>query len=109
MVTVVGIRGSVKNVRPIMKGFSQLGDEYILADSVNDPRVKTADLFLQTNLLKPKFATPDGNGPYEYIIKSQKPFLVQEKGIFHVCHGERLEDELKPNERYCPLNHDLHK
>ena len=89
MVTVVGIRGSVKNVRPIMKGFSQLGDEYILADGVNDPRVKTADLFLQTNLLKPKFATADGNGPYEYILKSNKPFLVQESQNFR-AHGRYL-------------------
>lgn len=79
---IIGIRGSVKAVKHISTGFRKNGDTYILADTVNDPIISEADAFLQTNMLKPKFKSADGNGPYETIIKSGKPFLVQESPNF---------------------------
>jgi hypothetical protein len=79
---VVGIKGSVKAVNHITAGIKKHGDSYNWADSVNNPVVETADAFIQTNLLKPKFVTKDKNGPYEYILKTKKPFLVQESPNF---------------------------
>jgi len=81
-VKVAGIRGSVKAIRHIAEGIRKHGDEYELADSVTDPIAHNADAYLQTNLLKPKFATKDGSGPYEYILQTNKPFLVQESPNF---------------------------
>lgn len=86
-VKVVGIRGSVKAVRHIAEGMKKHGDEYQLADSVNDLSVSNADAYLQTNLLKPKFATVGKDGPYEYILNSGKPFLVQESPNFRKYAG----------------------
>jgi len=82
MVTVVGIRGSVKAVNHIVGGINKLNDEYHLADGSTDRLVQEADCFLQTNLLKPKFKTPNSDGPYETILKTKKPFLVQESANF---------------------------
>ena len=82
MVSVVGIRGSVKAVSHITGGIGSLGDTYSLADNVSDTLIHEADCFLQTNMLKPKFKTADGNGPYETILKTGKPFLVQESANF---------------------------
>jgi len=87
MINVVGIRGSVKAVKHITRGIRSHGDDYALADSVDDPVAQEADAFLQTNLLKPKFATVNRNGPYEYILNSGKPFLVQESPNFRKYAG----------------------
>lgn len=84
---VVGIKGSVKAVNHITAGIKKHGDTYELADSVNDPIVRAADAFLQTNLLKPKFATKNKSSPYEYILKTEKPFLVQESPNFRKYIG----------------------
>lgn len=82
MTKIVGIRGSVKAVKHITEGIKRFGDEYFLADNINDAVVNSADAFIQTNLLKPKFKSVDGNGPYEYILQTKKPFLVQESPNF---------------------------
>ena len=82
MATIVGVRGSVKAVNHIVGGIHTLGDQYMLADSPTDLLVSQADCFLQTNLLKPKFKTLNGDGPYETILKTGKPFLVQESANF---------------------------
>lgn len=79
---VVGIKGSVKAVKHITTGIEKKGDSYHLAESINDPVVETADAFLQTNLLKPNFVTKDKSEPYEYILNTKKPFLVQESPNF---------------------------
>lgn len=82
MVSIVGIRGSFKAVNFISESIRQGGDQFYEVDSINDPIVKQADGFVQTNMLKPKYATPDRSGPYEYIIDSNKPFLVNESPSF---------------------------
>lgn len=79
---VVGIKGSVKAVKHITTGIKKQGDSYIWIELINDPILETADAFIQTNLLKPKFTTKDKSGPYEYILKTKKPFLVQESPNF---------------------------
>lgn len=81
-VKVAGIRGSVKAVRHIAAGIRKHGDEYQIAESINDPVAHHADAYLQTNLLKPKYAKEDGTGAYEYILRTTKPFLVQESPNF---------------------------
>ena len=82
MATIVGIKGSFKAVNFISESIRQGGDEFYSVDSIHDPIVKQADGFVQTNMLKPKHATPDRSGPYEYIIDSKKPFLVNESPSF---------------------------
>lgn len=82
MVTVVGIAGSCKAVNFISESIRQGGDVFYDVLSTNDPIVKDADAFVQTNMLKPKFATSDKSGPYEYILQSKKPFLVNESPSF---------------------------
>lgn len=81
MIKVVGIRGSVKAVNHITEGIKKSGDSYHLAN-IGDPILDEADVFLQTNLLKPKFQTADKSSPYEYILETNKPFLVQESPNF---------------------------
>ena len=81
MIKVAGLQGSVKAARLIANGIRAHGDEFEYAIT-NDEYCKNADAFLQTNLLKPKYATPDRSGPYEYILDSKKPFLVKESPNF---------------------------
>lgn len=81
MIKIVGIHGSVKAESSIGAGIRRHGDSYERAD-LGSNEVKEADGFLQINLLKPKFATQDRSGPYEYILDSKKPFLVKESPVF---------------------------
>lgn len=81
MIKMVGIHGSVKVEKNIGAGMRKHGDSYTRADLGSD-EVKNADGFVQINLLKPKFATADKNGPYEYILDTKKPFLVKESPVF---------------------------
>ena len=87
MVKIAGLRGSVKAVTRLVHGFHAHGDEYVLTER-NTKACKKAHCFLQTNLLKPKFATLDRSGPYEYILDSKKPFLVQESANFRNYYKE---------------------
>ena len=81
MIKMVGIHGSVKAESGIGAGMRKHGDSYERAYLGSDA-VKDADGFMQINLLKPKFATANGDGPYEYILDSKKPFLVKESPVF---------------------------
>ena len=78
---VVAIEGSIKGVvTSFEKGISRHGDTFEL---VKNPRlVKSADAFIQTNLLKPKISKSPWGHVYEYIAKSNKPFLVNESATF---------------------------
>lgn len=83
MVSVVGIQGSVKTVRALDKGLSRHGDQYSFVTNLNDPKVVNADIFVQTNLIKPKIAqSPQRREAYNYILQSNKPFLVIESPVF---------------------------
>lgn len=81
MIKVVGIHGSVKAESGIGAGIRRCGDSYERAE-LGSNTVKDADAFMQINMLKPKFSTKDKNGPYEYIVDSNKPFLVKESPVF---------------------------
>ena len=75
------IKGSCKTFNSIQKGIEHRGDQFFIADTISDV-AQDVDCFLQTNLLKPKFYQSDKHTIYEYILKSKKPFLVQESASF---------------------------
>ena len=70
MIKMVGIHGSVKAESGIGAGMRRHGDSYERA-YLGSNTVKEADGFMQINLLKPKFATVNGDGPYEYVLESK--------------------------------------
>lgn len=82
MISVVGIKKSVKSGNALSAGIEHIGDKYTLAEDINDPCLVDADCFVQTNLLKPKFYANGKNEPYEYILNTKKPFLVLESPVF---------------------------
>lgn len=75
------IKGSCKTFGSIQKGIEHHGDQFFIADTISDV-AQDVDCFLQTNLLKPKFYQSNRHTIYEYILKSKKPFLVQESASF---------------------------
>lgn len=81
MVSIVGIKGSVKSTSALTRGFEKHGDKFVL---VNNPsEIKDVDCFIQTNLLKPKFfSDPARASAYQFILDSKKPFLVSESPVF---------------------------
>jgi hypothetical protein len=81
MIKVAGIKGCTKSVKSIAQGIVACGDTYQF-DNLNTDIVNNADAYLQTNLLKPKYATKDRSGAYEYVLDSGKPFLVNESANF---------------------------
>lgn len=87
MIKVAGVKGCVKSVKNIRLGIEAYGDSYVLGD-MDSEEVKNADAYLQTNLLKPKYATEDRSGPYEYVLDSGKPFLVHESANFRKHYQE---------------------
>jgi len=83
MVSVVGIKGSIKTVRALDKGLARHGDQYTFVEDLDDPIVNNSDVFIQTNLIKPKIAqSPQRREAYHYILNSKKPFLVIESPVF---------------------------
>src|SRR6056300_1081318 len=82
MVSVVGLKNSIKTTCGIDVGIKKSGDDFLFADNVDTPIVQNADAFLQTNLLKPKFFVSQKHKAYEYILSSNKPFLVSESPSF---------------------------
>jgi len=81
MVSIVGIRGSIKATSALEVGFKRHGDLYKLVDFGKD--ALDADCFVQTNLLKPKFyKQQERASAYQYILDSNKPFLVLESPVF---------------------------
>lgn len=81
MIKIVGIKGAIKTVLGIDKGMSRHGDTFTLVNNIND--ALDADCFMQTNLLKPKFYSDKKRASaYEYILKSNKPYLVSESPSF---------------------------
>ena len=87
LLKIAGIRGCTKAVKNILKGIQRHGDQYILAEKHSE-EARNADAYLQTNLLKPKYATKDRSGSYEYVLDSGKPFLVQESANFRNYYKE---------------------
>jgi hypothetical protein len=81
LLKVAGIRGCTKSVKSIATGIKAYGDEYLFTEK-NTDYARNADAYLQTNLLKPKYATKDRSGSYEYVLDSGKPFLVHESANF---------------------------
>lgn len=83
MVSIVGIKGSVKTVRALDKGVARHNDSLVIVDDIQSETVKNADTYIQTNLIKPKIAnSPSRREAYQYILDSKKPFLVIESPVF---------------------------
>ena len=81
MVSIVGIKGSIKATSALEVGFKRHGDVYKLVDYPQD--ATGADCFIQTNLLKPKFYKQrERASAYQFILDSNKPFLVSESPVF---------------------------
>lgn len=78
MITITAIKDSVKTLRSLDKGLARHNDKLILTDQF----VSDTDGYLQTNLLKPKFFDSDRHKAYQFILNSQKPFLVSESPAF---------------------------
>lgn len=74
---IVGIKGSFDKQNyqfiPNLSNFK-------VVDSINDPLVKIADGYMQTNILKPKLNHLKDQ--YDFIKESGKPFLVYESPCF---------------------------
>lgn len=81
MKRIAVIKGSCKTFNSIQKGVIGFGDEFIVSESISS-LPNNVDCFMQTNLLKPKFYQSDKHKIYEYILKTKKPFLVQESASF---------------------------
>jgi len=83
MVSVVGIKGSIKTVRALDKGLARHNDSLTIVEDIESDTVKNADAFIQTNLIKPKIAnSPSRREAYQHILYSKKPFLVIESPVF---------------------------
>lgn len=82
MTNIVAIKGSYKASNMMSEGMRRSGDTFYSADNLSDPVIESADAFVQTNMLKPKFTIKNKLSPYEYILKSGKPFLVNESPSF---------------------------
>jgi len=74
---IVGIQGSVINKH---LNFIPNLSNFKIVNSINDPLVKQADGFIQSNILKPK--THYLQDQYNLIKESNKPFLVLESPVF---------------------------
>lgn len=85
MITLTAIKSSVKTLRSLDKGLARHGDLLVLTDEF----VSNTDGYLQTNLLKPKFFQTDRHKAYQFILDSNKPFLVSESPAFRE-HPEYL-------------------
>jgi hypothetical protein len=75
------IQGAIKRNPNVLKKYFK-SDEFYFAESIDDPKLKDIDVFIQTNLLKYKFFLANRNDQYEYILKSGKPKLVMESPMF---------------------------
>lgn len=78
MTTLTAIKSSIKTLRSLDKGLSRHGDQLILTEDFT----LDTDGYLQTNLLKPKFFQSDKYKAYQFILDSNKPFLVSESPSF---------------------------
>lgn len=85
MLKVCSIRDSIKGTNGIPRGIEKLGDVFSLLD-FTDPKINEMDCFLQTNMLKPKFGNYR-NSIYQFILDSNKPFLVSESPSFRQYPG----------------------
>ena len=81
MVSLVGIKGSVKSLQVCLtKGLVRHGDSFQIVDNIDVPH--NADAYIQTNLLKPKIDNGWQGPMYRFIRDSGKPFLVNESSCF---------------------------
>lgn len=78
---ICGIKGSInKDVKSLKNIFPS--DDIHLAEDINDPLLKDVDIFVQVNLIKPKFTSLNKHQGYEYILRSGKPKIVFESPVF---------------------------
>lgn len=82
---ICGIKGTVKKSLLQLKAYFPDEDVY-LADSHEDPYLKNADIFVQTNLIKRKFVIYNIHHGYEFIINSKKPKIVLESPMFRIVY-----------------------
>ena len=75
------IQGAIKRNKNVLKKYFR-PDDFHFAETLDDPRLKEIDIFIQTNLLKYKFYLANRGSYYEYILKSGKPKLVMESPMF---------------------------
>lgn len=85
------IKGAIKkNPAKMSKMFSSQNDEFYFAETIDDPKLKDVDIFIQTNLIKQKFYEKDRAQQYQYILDSKKPKLVMESPMFRsIEKGEK--------------------
>lgn len=83
MITVASIKGATgAKTKIIGLGIEACGDTYHHLVDYNSPEAKKSDVFIQTNMYKHKFSTPEKSNSYKFILDSQKPFLVNESANF---------------------------
>jgi hypothetical protein len=86
MIKMLGFRFVSKPYHGWEKGMEAHGDVYESIYKFNDHTNYEADCFYQTNLLKPKFLGEERldlfGKKYQYILDSQKPFIVSESAPF---------------------------
>ena len=78
---ICGIKGSInKDINSLRNMFPS--EDVHLAEDIHDPILKNADIFVQVNLIKPKFTNFNKHQGYEYILASGKPKIVIESPVF---------------------------
>ena len=86
MIKMLGFRFVSKPYHGWEVGMAANGDVYESIYEFKDNTNYNADCFYQTNLLKPKFLGEERFGlygkKYQYILNSQKPFIVSESAPF---------------------------
>ena len=78
---ICAIKGSINKQIQGLKNLFPSEDVY-LADDIHDPVLEDADVFVQANMIKPKFVTMNRHHGYEYILQSKKPKIVIESPVF---------------------------
>ena len=74
---IVGIKGSFDNQNLL---FVPDLPNFKIVENLDDPLVKSADGYMQTNIYK--FSTPKLKDQFDFIKESGKPFLVYESPVF---------------------------
>ena len=91
MIKMIGFVNVSKPYNGFIEGLNRHGDQYEQINDFNANEKYIADCFYQTNLLKPKFLKghqyTNRGSKYEYILNSNKPFLVSESAPFREYGG----------------------
>lgn len=91
MSKILGFRYVSKSYYGWAQGVKRCGDSYELITDFNADNNYDADFYYQTNMLKPKFMHgiryENQGSKYEYILKTNKPFVVSESEPFREYPG----------------------